>query len=77
MIDRILRKELKCKREEIWSHGDQEVGEPNELRILQDKLVPVNMEGVKLDKAVKRRGCVRSMTECAERETAQSKLWGG
>ena len=48
---RILKKELSHTKEEIWPHGDQGSGEPNELRILQDKLMPVNMEGAKLDNA--------------------------
>ena len=73
----ILKRELEHKKEEIGVLGNQESGEPNDLRILQDKLVPVNMEGDKLNKAAKRRGCVRPMTEYPEVEPVQSKLWGG
>ena len=50
MAVEILKRELECKKEEIEVLENKESGEPNDLRILQDKLVPVNMEGDKLNK---------------------------
>ena len=55
MAVKILKRELECKEEEIEVLENKESGEPNDLRILQDKLVPVNMEGDKPNKVTKRR----------------------
>ena len=51
----ILKKELECKKEEIKVLKNKESGDPNDWRILQDKLVPVNMENDRPNKVTKKR----------------------